>query len=83
MRGRMSEWIRVRDRLPENSGEYIVVACDEGCPYGEGIWYATVVVCAEYAFNSWTWYEGSHEYSLDGIVTHWMPLPEPPEEDTK
>ncbi len=76
--GKESEWISVNDRLPENSGEYIVVACDEGCPYGEGIWYATVVVCAEYAFNSWTWYEGSHEYSLDGIVTHWMPLPEPP-----
>ena len=79
----MSEWISVKDRLPENSGEYIVVACDEGCPYGEGIWYATVVVCAEYAFNSWTWCEGSHEYSLDGIVTHWMPLPEAPKEDTK
>ena len=33
---------------------------------------------AEYYHGSWTWYEGSNEWSLEGIVTHWMPLPEPP-----
>lgn len=75
----MSEWISDKDRLPENSGEYIVVACDEGCPYGEGIWHDTVGVCDEYAFDGWTWYEGPIEYSPDVIVTHWMPLPEAPD----
>ena len=73
-------WISVKDRLPDSNGLYIVTACDEGCAAGEGIWYDTVVVTAEYYNGCWTWYEGGQEYDLDGIVTHWMPLPEPPEE---
>lgn len=72
------DWISVKDRHPEHSGEYLVVACDEGCPAGEGIWYDTVVVCAEYAFGCWTWHEGCTEYDINELVTHWMPFPEPP-----
>lgn len=75
------QWIPVTDRLPEENGNYIVTACDEGSPAGEGIWYSTVVVVAEYYSGSWTWYDGCCEYSLEGIVTHWMPLPKPPEEN--
>ena len=71
----VQEWISVEDRLPEKDGCYIVTACDEGCSAGEGIWYSTVVVVAEYYKGSWTWYDGGSEYSLEGIVTHWMPLP--------
>lgn len=71
------QWIPVAERLPGENGNYIVTACDEGSPAGEGIWYSTVVVVAEYYRGSWTWYDGCHEYSLEGIVTHWMPLPEP------
>ena len=74
-------WISVKDRLPDSNGLYIVTACDEGCSAGEGIWYDTVVVTAEYYDGIWTWFEGGSEYDLSGIVTHWMPLPEPPEED--
>ena len=77
----VQEWISVKDRLPDSNGQYIVTACDEGCAAGEGIWYDTVVVTAEYYNGCWTWYEGGHEYDLDGIVTHWMPLPELPEEE--
>ena len=76
----VQEWISVDDRLPEEDDNYIVTACDEGCSAGEGIWYSTVVVVAEYYKGSWTWYDGGREYSLEGIVTHWMPMPEPPEE---
>lgn len=76
------EWIPVTERLPERDGCYIVTACDEGCPYGEGIWYDTVVVMAEYYDDGrWLWYEGETEYDLCDIVTHWMPLPEPPKEE--
>ena len=74
-------WISVKDRLPDSNGLYIVTACDEGCSAGEGIWYDTVVVTAEYYDGSWTWFEGGSEYDLSGIVTHWMPLPELPEEN--
>lgn len=73
-------WIPVTERLPDDNGNYIVTACDEGCPYGEGIWYDTVVVVAEYYDGSWTWNDGGAEYDLFGIVTHWMPLPSPPKE---
>ena len=74
----VQEWISVKDRLPEEDDNYIVTACDEGCSAGEGIWYSTVVVVAEYYKGSWTWYDGGSEYSLEGIVTHWMPMPNPP-----
>lgn len=74
-----NRWISVHDRMPDKDDNYIVTACDEDFFPGEGIWYSTVVVVAEYYNGSWTWYDGGHEYSLDGIVTHWMPMPEPPE----
>lgn len=77
------QWISVEDRPPERNGEYIVTACDEGEPSDEKIWNDTVVVCAEYYKGCWTWEENNSEYSLDGIVTHWMPMPEPPKERYK
>ena len=73
-----NEWVSVEERLPEGNGGYIVTACDEGCPAGEGIWYDTVVVFAEYYDGCWTWNDGT-EYDLTDIVTHWMPLPAPPD----
>ena len=73
-------WIPVTERLPEESGSYIVTACDEHCAAGEGIWYDTVVVVAEYYKGGWSWDDGGCEYDLSGLVTHWMPLPEPPKE---
>ena len=73
-----NEWVSVEERLPEGNGEYIVTACDEGCCAGEGIWYDTVVVFAEYYDGCWTWNDRT-EYDLTDIVTHWMPFPEPPE----
>lgn len=74
------QWISVEDRLPGENGKYIVTACDEGEPYDETIWNDTVVVCAEYCGGCWTWYENGTEYRLDGIVTHWMPLPTNPKD---
>lgn len=75
-----SGWVSVEERLPEGNGGYIVTACDEGCPAGEGIWYDTVVVFAEYYDGCWTWNDGT-EYDLTDIVTHWMPLPKSPKDD--
>ena len=66
--------------MPVVQGEYIVTACDEGCPYGEGIWYSTVVVVADYYKGCWTWDDYSCEYDISDIVTHWMPLPKAPKE---
>lgn len=76
------EWIPVEERLPEKHSEYIVCACDEGEPIDERIWGDTVVVCADYYDGGFTWYEGNTEYDISDIVTHWMPLPQPPKEET-
>ena len=80
----VQEWISVKDRLPGESGQYIVCCNDSGCNYGEGIWYQSgIVVCAEVDVGiqggiCWEWREGSVLYDLGGIITHWMPLPQPP-----
>lgn len=72
------KWVSVEEGLPHFNQPYIVTACDENAPAGEGIWYSTVVVVAEYYDGCWTWDENGTEYDLTGLVTHWMPLPKPP-----
>ena len=74
-----NEWVSVEERMPEKRGEYIVCACDEGEPIDERIWGDTVVVCADYYDGTFMWYEGSTEYDISDIVTHWMLLPAPPD----
>lgn len=71
------QWISVKDRLPDVAGMYIVTACDEWCSHGEGIWYDTVIVVAEYSGGCWNWNDNGTDYDIDDLVTHWMPLPEP------
>ena len=75
------QWISVKDRLPDVACMYIVTACDEWCSHGEGIWYDTVVVVAEYSCGCWNWNDNWTDYDIDDLVTHWMPLPEPPKGD--
>ena len=72
------QWISVKERLPDVAGMYIVTACDEWCSHGEGIWYDTVVVVAEYSGGCWNWNDNGTDYDIDDLVTHWMSLPEPP-----
>lgn len=65
----MSEWISVKDRLP-NEGAYVLGLSDDGvieCRVTNGVlksvWFSShgCGCCAE-----------------DDVITHWMPLPEPP-----
>lgn len=72
------QWISVKDMLPDVAGMYIVTACDEWCSHGEGIWYDKVVVVADYSGGCWNWNDNGTDYDIDDLVTHWMPLPEPP-----
>ena len=72
------QWISVKDRLPDVAGMYIVTACDEWCSHGEGIWYDSVVVVAEYSGSCWNWNDNGIDCDIDYLVTHWMPLREPP-----
>ncbi len=59
------EWISVEDRLPEDYEKYLLLLDNGRITIG---WY----------------HEGAMQFVEDGIViinivTHWMPLPEPPE----
>ena len=61
----MQEWVSVNDRLPEESGEYLAY-----CGEYDGI----CVLYYEVSKTKSKWRTKWKE------VTHWMPLPEPPNE---
>ena len=64
-----SKWISVDDRLPEESGEYLT--------YHNG-YYMTLSYSARHKmFNASD--DIAKANSAIHTVTHWMPLPEPPE----
>lgn len=62
----MDEWISVKDRLPDAEGRYIVYATISKA-YNV-IYYG----CLNWTGNAW-------DCSFGANITHWMPLPEPPE----
>lgn len=77
------EWISVKDRLPEDSGYYLVVYRDK---YNESISidFDMYVKC-----NIGEWWESEFACDItkqflratrlqEQEVTHWMPLPQPP-----
>ena len=57
-------WISVKDRLPEKDGDYLV--------------YSTFELVDRLRFFDGVWWDYGAECQ-PGVVTHWMPLPEPPE----
>ena len=79
----VQEWISVKDRLPEDSGCYLVVYRDKyngsisiafdmyvKCNVGE--WWESEFACD--ITKQFLWATRLQEQE----VTHWMPLPEPP-----
>ena len=79
----VQEWISVEDRLPEDSGYYLVVYRDKynesisidfdmyvKCNIGE--WWESEFACD--ITNQFLWATRLQEQE----VTHWMPLPQPP-----
>lgn len=78
-----NEWISVEDRLPESIVNKVLVYCENGYIgyghyekyQGEETWYNLE---SGEPFSSW-----SLQNCLPYKVTHWMPLPKPPETMTK
>lgn len=67
----MSEWISVKDRLPEQKGEYLVT-------YHPCYWdhvHEEIRVGLDTFRGKSSWAKKKYQR-----VTHWMPLPESPEE---
>lgn len=60
-------WIRVKDRLPEENGIYLVCV--------------TLGYMDFYTWSDKMWFSSAYNVCDDGFVTYWMPLPEPPKED--
>lgn len=68
----MMEWISAKEKLPDKPGEYIVFVKN----LTGRITYFNPVFVASF-------YYGWHFQACDdNVVTHWMPLPEPPKEET-
>ena len=66
-----SEWISVKDRLPENGGYCLVHQYNPR-------YNMSIIQSGRYSVTRKGWLGAQALCSLD-FVTHWMPLPEPPE----
>ena len=63
------KWISVKEKLPENDDNYLVFTSDRN----------DAVIATYYGDGEWLEYDSTN---LIPLVTHWMPLPEPPKEET-
>ena len=81
---KMQNWISVKDRLPEN-GAFVLVCTN--CA-GDGMFEDEVIFLARMVYLPRKQYkkdfarwdgEAGMDVGFKNEVTHWMPLPEPPE----
>ena len=68
----MSEWISTKDKLPEEPGRYLVSGKFYDSPFQ--IWICDFIGIG--AIRGWS------NPARNPIVSFWMPLPEPPKEET-
>ena len=67
----MSDWIRVRDSLPED-GRPVLISVKlfpRQTPY----------ICS--AYHTAKGWHSDDDYVLTAAPTHWMPMPDPPKEE--
>ena len=73
-------WFNVKDRLPANDDDYLTYVMDNGCSYRievQRFYKNPRILKGIYADSSTHWEKTTWD---DNIVTHWMPLPETPDE---
>lgn len=69
------KWISVKDRLPPWQGKKVLVVNGHGDVRIYALWKR------EYG-NKWTWLDERGKFNHVNDITHWMPLPEPPKEES-
>lgn len=74
----MSEWISVKDRLPKIGVEVLIFDADSSNDFHD-VW--SLARDEEYDDIGWNDKNGDWYYLDD--VTHWMPLPEPPQKENR
>jgi hypothetical protein len=70
----VSEWISVKDRLPDHHDMVLVWKKSSG---SEPDW-PTMAFWARIDGWGWTFGDGNKANDIWGTVTHWMPLPDGP-----
>lgn len=68
-------WVSVKDRLPDKSGAYLVML--------ENVFATHLAINVHYWNAKDGYWRGSEAHSRIVGISHWMTLPEPPEEDEK
>lgn len=74
-----TRWIPVSERPPVEKGWYLVYAPYYSGGSSSGLCNINGKMFAKWNGKNWSIEVGYHK--RPGCVTHWMPLPEPPEED--
>lgn len=74
----MTEWISVKDRLPEIGQEVLVFR-----PYAHIHYDKNITIDARSGSERMVYDGARHDWHKPNYVTHWMPLPEAPKESTK
>ena len=69
-RNGLNRWISVEEKMPEPHDDVAIIIRHGDCTYLRIGWYG----------NACRWMQAGLGM-IEGEVTHWMPLPEPPKEE--
>lgn len=77
------EWVKCSDQMPEEEKDYLTYVMDNGCSYNQEVqrFYKKPRLLKGIYADSYTHWEKTTWD--DYIVTHWMPLPEPPRSENE
>ena len=78
----MPRWISVEERLPEDDADVLVYAVSNDDKSRDSCIAMTSYTHNMHGFNIEGWHTPWQYFFYNYMITHWMPLPEPPKEDS-
>ena len=74
----MNKWISVEDRLPPYGQK--VLAYWRPVDHKERPFHRQIIIAEQTPYGvDGDWWANGRNYDTETFITHWMPLPEPPE----